>query len=442
MAALAIVFWSAFGLVMWNWREAVAEREAKEEQRLKASIAGEEARLARDRALDQEQKARAAAERADRSLYSGSIDRARLERQSANIAESDAILDRCEPARRGWEWHFLKGLNHAELLNLSGHGEGAWIESVAYSPDGKRIATAGGGDPFYRNRGQTARPGTVVIWDAESGRPEFTLREHKHLLSQVAFSPGGRLWGSASLDGTIKIHESATGKLIQTIVAGKPEPAGHGRWMPLRTQLVAFTPDGKSVASNTAEHTYAIWDIATGVHRLLLPVVEEGHRRASIAPDGRYLATLTGVSNAAGYGEVHLWNAATGAELNRPENNRDHFCLAFSPDGGMLAGGGSGFVSLWNPADGKLRRVLTGHEGRVLGIAFRPDGAAPGLGRRRPHRSDLGYRERSGQESDPWAYPHRHQPGIQPRRGPTCHGFARRDGPGLGSYQGRRNGLR
>jgi WD40 repeat protein len=128
------------------------------------------------------------------------------------------------------------------------------------------------------------------------------------------------------------------------------------------------------VASNTREQSYALWDIATGTRRELLPAIELGYTKASVSPDGRMLATLTGVNTSAGNAQIRLWSAASGAEVNRPEKNRDHFSVAWSPDGSTLAGGGSGFIVLWNAANGKLNRVLTGHEGRVLGVAFRPDG--------------------------------------------------------------------
>src|SRR5262249_18806609 len=152
---------------------------------------------------------------ASRSLYFSLIDRARLEQHAANIADAEAILDRCEPSRRGWEWHFLKGLNHAELLNLSGHD--GWVDSVACSPDVKWIATAGGGDPFYENYGRRAAvPGTVIIWNANTGAPVHTLRDHKHLVCQVAFNPDGRFLASSSLDGTIRIYAPESGQPVKT----------------------------------------------------------------------------------------------------------------------------------------------------------------------------------------------------------------------------------
>jgi WD40 repeat protein/tetratricopeptide (TPR) repeat protein len=375
LAALVLVFWAGFGLVAWNWREAVAQREAKEEQRQKALAASQEAHAARDTALSAEKMARDAADRADRSLYFSLIDRARLERESANIAEAEAILDRCDPARRGWEWHFLKGLNHAELLTLRGHGDGAWVDSVTYSPDGKWIATAGGGDPFYRNHGHEAVPGTVIVWDAETGRPVHTLRAHKHLISHVAFSRDGRILASSSLDGTIKIHDVATRRLMQTLAAGKPSSAGQGAATYAKPLPLALAPDGKRLATTTDDRALAVWDIATAQRSLTLPATVWGYAQAVLSPDGRWLATVDEAALDGSGRAVRLWDFATGAEAARLENMYNYRSLAFSPDSRTLAGASShGFVSLWNPADGRLKSVLSGHQGIVSDVAFSPDG--------------------------------------------------------------------
>jgi WD40 repeat protein/serine/threonine protein kinase/tetratricopeptide (TPR) repeat protein len=375
LASLVLVFWVGFGLVAWNWRDAVSQREAKEEQRLKALGASREAHAARDAAVAAEKTARDAADRADRSLYFSLIDRARLERESANIAEAEAILDRCDPARRGWEWHFLKGLNHAELFTLRGHGDGAWIDAVAYSPDGKWIATAGGGDPFYGNPGHVAVGGTVIVWDAETGRPAHTLREHKHLVSQVAFSRDGHILASSSLDGTVKIHDVATGRLMQTLVVGKPSAAGQGQSPYGRALPLALAPDGKRLATSADERALAVWDIATAQRLLTLPANPWGYAKAVFSPDGRWLATADATALDGTGREVRVWNLATGAESARPENSQSYCSLAFSPDSQTLAGTSTkGFISLWNPADGKLQRVLSGHQGVVSDIRFSPDG--------------------------------------------------------------------
>jgi WD40 repeat protein/tetratricopeptide (TPR) repeat protein len=364
LAALFLVFWVGFGLVAWEWRAAVAEREAKEEQVVKANAAA-------DRALSAEKTALDAADRAGRRLYFSLIDRARLEHQAANIAEAEAILDRCEPARRGWEWHFLKSLDHAELFTLRGHGEQGWVDAVAYSPDGKWIATAGGGDPFWENTGKVV-PGTVVVWDAETGRPAHTLRSHKHLVRQVAFNRDGRLVASSSLDGTVQLHEPATGRLVRTLVAGKAYVPGAPHAQD-SARLLAMAPDGRRLATSSDDNAVAIWDLASG-HRSPLPVRADTYAKAVFSPDGRRLATLTGTYPYEAM-PARVWNAATGAEAPRPEGQELYCSLAVSPDSCTLAGGSnSGYVSLWNLADGKQRQTLTGHQGQVLGVAFSIDG--------------------------------------------------------------------
>ncbi len=356
IAALLVVFWIGFGLVAWKWREADA-------QRIVAVDAGRAAQHARDQAIDSEKTAREAAERAGRSLYFSNIDRARLERLGANIAEAEAILDRCEPNRRGWEWHFLKELNHAELLTL--HGHDGWVDAVACSPDGKWIATAGGGNPFYGSPGQKVVPGTVIVWDAGTGRAVFTLREHRHLVHRIAFSPDSRILASSSHDGTIHLHEVSTGRLVRTIAVARGVDSG-----PL-----AFSPDGRRLTTWTNDRTIAIEEITTGVRPVILPAQPFGYLKAVFSPDGRWLATTSLISQAAASCYLRVWDAATGAEAIRPDQPLDYISLAISPDSQTLAAGSmSGYISVWNLSDGRLRQTLVGHEGTVEGLAFSFDG--------------------------------------------------------------------
>ncbi len=232
-------------------------------------------------------------------MYFSLIDRARLEHRAANIAEAEAILDRCEPARRGWEWHFLKGLDHAEVFTLRGHD--GWVDSVAWSPDGKWIATSGGGNPYFENPGAKVVPGTVVLWDAATGRPVHTLRDYRHLVGQVAFTPDQRLVAAASRVGTIRVHEVATGRLVQTLAGLAP------------TLKMAMAPDGQ-LAAETGSHSLALWDIATGSRSPFLPAQPEGtYFLAAFSPDGRWLAAVR-------TGAIRVWDTATGTEAAWPEH--------------------------------------------------------------------------------------------------------------------------
>src|SRR5262249_24672866 len=126
------------------------------------------------RSLDDETRLRGEAERArqaeaqekddlDQVLYFRRVDLAHRECLANNLARAIQLLEECPTRLHGWEWDYVKRLCHADLLTFKGHA-GA-VMSVAFSPDGKRLAS-GGGDR------------TVKVWDAGTGQEVFSLRGH------------------------------------------------------------------------------------------------------------------------------------------------------------------------------------------------------------------------------------------------------------------------
>ena len=189
-----------------------------------------------------------------------------------------------------------------------------------------------------------------------------TLTGHTGMVRYVAFSPDGKLLATASDDGTARLWNPATGDCLRNL-------AGDGS---MTVMGVAFSLDGKLLATAGLDGA-RLWNPATGDCLRTLSGPGSGLRaRVAFSPDGRLLAT-TGFD-----GTPRLWNPATGDCL-RTLTGHDMADLilgvAFSPDGQMLATGSSDHTArLWNPATGDCLRTLTDHTDQVLGVAFSPDG--------------------------------------------------------------------
>jgi WD40 repeat protein/serine/threonine protein kinase len=379
LAALVMVFLLGFAGVFWQWRGAEAARKDEIHERDRAETlrqAAEESRTAAETAREQ----------AEVTLYHSTISRARLEQQANNTLGAETILNGCPPERRGWEWHFLKGLNHSDLFTLKGHT--GWVFSVAVSPDGRLIATAGGGNPYWNTQGPEAtQPGEVILWDAATGEQIRTIRGHGNVVTCVVFSPDGTRLATSGPDpgGAPRLWDVATGRELRrfdrkmTGLDGNVIPAmwgGHIAWSPdgLRLAIGAANGNETSVCAVDGDQELHIVPrpspTASDPQRSY-PIL--GTTQVLFCPDGRRLVCKH-MHDYIGSG-IRIWDSMLGKELPALERNSAFAPgLAISPDGNFLAAPDlPSTIKLWDLRTGRIKNTLFGHQDLINGVAFSPD---------------------------------------------------------------------
>ncbi len=273
-----------------------------------------------------------------------------------------------------------------EPLTLS---VGSSANSVAFSPDGKRIVTG-------------SLDATAKVWDAQSGKELLTLKGHSSSVMSVAFSPDGTRIVTGSTDGTAKVWDAQSGKELLTlsmgssvnsvafspdgrrIVTGNAEAGSSDAakvWdaqsgkelLTLRAasnvDSVAFSPDGRRIATGSYFYATAkVWDAQSGKELLRLEGHSHGVDSVAFSPDSRRIAT--GSADAT----VKVWDAETGKELLTLSMGSSVNSVAFSPDGRRIATGSVDAAKVWDAQRGEEVLTLKGHSSSVMSVAFSPDG--------------------------------------------------------------------
>ncbi len=230
------------------------------------------------------------------------------------------------------------------LFTFTGHS--SWVKSVAFSPDGQILAS--GSDDQ-----------TVKLWDVQDGKCLTTLQGHSNWVRSVAFSPDGQILASGSEDQTVKLWDAHTGKCLKTLQGNTN-----------RVRSVAFSPDGQTLASGSEKQTIKLWDVQTGKCLKILQGHSSWVRSVAFSPDGQILTSGSDDQT------VKLWDIHTGKCLTTLQGHTNRvWSVAFSPNGQILASGGDDqTVKLWDVQTRKCLITLQGHSNRVMSVAFSPDG--------------------------------------------------------------------
>ncbi|HLI89997.1 MAG TPA: serine/threonine-protein kinase [Ktedonobacteraceae bacterium] len=232
----------------------------------------------------------------------------------------------------------------ALLYTYRGHDAQVW--SAAWSPDGKRIASA-------------SSDKTVQVWNASDGMLLYTYTGHSDTVYAVTWSPDGRRVASASYDRTVQVWDATTGFYPITYT-------GHTSWV----WTVAWSPDGLRIASGGGDRTVQVWDAATGDALYTY----RGH--TGFVHNLAWSLDSKSIVSSASDMTAQVWNASTGANL---DTYRPYQAAAWgncwSPNGERIASGcDDKTVQVWDAIGGDHRYVYYGHSDFVYSVAWSPDG--------------------------------------------------------------------
>ena len=301
-------------------------------------------RVTRERDL-----ARQAERLAENRAYAANIAAAQAALGATDVVTARQRLDAASPEWRNWEWHYLKSRLDSSLAKLTGHEHHVW--SVDFGPDGTWLVSG-------------SIDGTARVWDEASGRLLRTIDVGGRVRS-AAVSPDGQRVVAATEGGALSVWGIPTGAKLMTLSSDGDGFSG-----------TSFSPDGTMIASASSDGTARVWSSDSG--ELLITLEHpDWVQDICFSPDSTRVATSCRDNVA------RLWDLSTGAaslEIPVLPSTKEwtfvhSWAVTIDPAGEILATGcHDGVIKLWNAATGELLRSLGGHSNRIRSLEFSPDG--------------------------------------------------------------------